>query len=141
MHQPYNGSERSVTARSEVQKGASHRRQVDVDAFAVCPRSAEERRCLKPETSIHGERAGQSTLNRLGRFGVGRTAAVDGCRRQEGRQRLRGRTEAQTTTKEAVRVIRYDQIFLPKARHLGTERQCRQATPRGGRGGRPCNTM
>ena len=89
-----------------------------------------------PETSIHGERAGQSTRNRLGRFGVGRTAAVDGCRRHEGRQRLRGRTEAQTTTQEAVRVIRYDQIFLPKARHLGTERQCRQATPRGGRGGR-----
>ena len=69
--------------------------------LAGYPRSAAERICLKPETSIHGERAGQSTRNRLGRFGVGRTAAADGCHRQEGRQRLRGRTEAQTTTQEA----------------------------------------
>lgn len=129
-------------------KGRAIGGQVDVDAFAGCPwrnRKGAKRivdyRVDMPEaeTSVHGERAEE--LARIRPQGESAWATqppwtdVGGVKAGTG---FVGVWITQTTTQEAVRVSRYDQIFLtPMARYFGTDRQCRQDSPRGAWGGLP----
>lgn len=90
-------------------KGRAIRGQVDVDAFAVCPRREAERTRLKPEASVHGERAEE--LARIRPQGVSAWATqppwtdVVGVKAGTG---FVGVRMTETTTQEAVGVSRYD---------------------------------